>query len=321
MSVETQSSLDILASAVVDKPEQIEAVSSSEPSRKRESDEMHETQIEKRVKTDEDKSDSYSSAGSNGPTANANLADQLRLSIKLKEQQEALISARRLSMQNSPHPLQAPMQPASPPRAQEAVRNGHMQRQSMGMYPNMPRSPRIGGSTNGLKIWTESPFASSPSTNFQKPYTSMNGRDAHFGNMQQPNYSPPESSAHLRRSSSMLQKSQFMQFFGEFYDSFDKADLVCKALSEQLQKSNAMIGALRNSGSTIESLVAKHFREHQQKLGESYALALTDLNRRLKVIEERLEITPSPARSQYSPKSADGRQISHLVHPENRKRN
>ena len=171
-------------------------------------------------------------------------------------------------------------------------------------------SPRREENTNGLKIRTESPFSSLPS--FPKPLMTPQGRT-----MQQPNVSPSANPSYVRRANgSPINRHQFIHFFDSVFDSFEKTDQLSMILNEQIQQSNSLIQVLRASGNTIENIVAKHFKEMQSKITEKYALALTDLNRRLKAIEERLDIPPMSARIRTPSPKVEGngvRQIDQLV--------
>jgi hypothetical protein len=326
MSVETQSSLDMLASAVASTSgpisnvpgaaeqtsEQSELAAAAEYNRKRAAEENLDSQLGKRSRIEGEVSPNASQIAND-----QSIVDQVRLSVKLKEQQEALINARRgsgphsaqpslgqtLTCPPSGHKLPSPhrVNTLPSPRAQQGFRNGNMHRAPNG-NGNYLTSPRL--SNKSLSIWTEAPFASSPTaksgiqSGFPKPFSangifSSNGTP---GQGQQPNISPPSASFFSRRRpSSMMnsssQKGQFMQFCEALFDSYEMSENLCMTLQEQSQKASTMINALRSSGNTIEALVSKHFNAHQQKTTERLAQALFDLNRRTKVLEEKLEVS------------------------------
>jgi hypothetical protein len=93
-----------------------------------------------------------------------------------------------------------------------------------------------------------------------------------------------------------------MRFFEQMYDQNEHAHHLVSALNDQVRHSASLLQTLQASGSMIEGLVRGHFREMQAQMGEKFGMALTDLNRRMKVIEERLGIErPSESPSLLSP--------------------
>jgi hypothetical protein len=213
------------------------------------------------------------------------IAEHLRLSIKLKEQQEALINARRGSSVETPFPGKSPGQLYTSPSGQKIVRNGNMLRPSIGVLPPMQRTPMMDG---GLKIWTESPFNKSPPTKLDSPRHWPPHTPS--GNMPQPNVSPP--TAHVRRSSSSsMSKDNFLKWCENLFEQHEKSEIIVAALLKQTDQARMLINSLKSAGNSIESRVVKSFKEQNQKLTEKYVMALTDLHRRTAAIEERLGLS------------------------------
>jgi hypothetical protein len=109
-----------------------------------------------------------------------------------------------------------------------------------------------------------------------------------------------------------------MRFFEHMYDQSEHAHHLVSALNEQVRHSASLLQTLQASGSMIEGLVRGHFREMQAQMGEKFGMALTDLNRRMKGIEDRLGIErPSESPSLLSP-IASSRKDSLPNFPESR---
>jgi hypothetical protein len=257
-------SLNILANAVKDTDEKAALAQAAEYNRKRAAEEYADSS--KRIRSSPD-----------ARSAQEMIAEHMRLSIKLKEQQEALINSRRGSAIDTPYHGQASGQLYTP-GGQFRGRSGSMQRLNMGNatpLPPMARTPMAG---QGLKIWTESPFNKSPP--MQWPSTSQPG------NTPQPNISPP--SAHLRRPAFSLTKDHFLKWCEGLFDAHEKSEILVAALTKQSETARGLINGLRSAVTSIETRVSKSFKEQNQKLSEKYVMALTDLHRRTAAIEEKL---------------------------------
>ncbi|KAJ3278044.1 hypothetical protein HK104_002706 [Borealophlyctis nickersoniae] len=79
--------------------------------------------------------------------------------------------------------------------------------------------------------------------------------------------------------------------FETFYDNMEEAPRLSATLREQIRKATALLQTLQGSGQMIEGLVRGHFREMQVQYGEKFGAALTDLHRRLCVVEERVGVS------------------------------
>ena len=90
-----------------------------------------------------------------------------------------------------------------------------------------------------------------------------------------------------------LSRQAFMGVFESIYDQHDAAMRLQAQLKDQLRKTSTLLQTLQSSGQMIEGLVRGHFREMQSQYGEKFGAALTDLNSRLVVLEQKAGITPS----------------------------
>lgn len=95
-----------------------------------------------------------------------------------------------------------------------------------------------------------------------------------------------------------MSRNDFMRFFDQMYDQSEHAYHLVSTLNDQVRHSTSLLQTLQSSGVMIEGLVRTHFRELQTQMGEKFAIALTDLNRRMRKVEEKLDITPSPTSAQ-----------------------
>jgi hypothetical protein len=84
-----------------------------------------------------------------------------------------------------------------------------------------------------------------------------------------------------------LSKSQFIKTFEQLFDSQEQTLILQAQLKEQIRKSSTLLYTLSSSGQMIEGLVRTHFRDMQATYGEKFGSALSDLNRRLAIIEEK----------------------------------
>ncbi|KAJ3228521.1 hypothetical protein HDU78_009747, partial [Chytriomyces hyalinus] len=101
-----------------------------------------------------------------------------------------------------------------------------------------------------------------------------------------PSISPQGSGSANRRA--------FVALFENVYDtaSEDLPKLVA-TLKDQMRKSSSLLQTLQASGQMIEGLVRSCFRDMQLQYGEKFGAALQDLNRRLEVLEGKLNTDPS----------------------------
>jgi hypothetical protein len=82
-------------------------------------------------------------------------------------------------------------------------------------------------------------------------------------------------------------KEAFLSVFEQLYESQEHTAQLQAQLKEQIRKSATLLYTLSSSGQMIEGLVSSHFREMQSSYNERLVTALTDLNKRLAVIEEK----------------------------------
>ncbi|KAJ1566163.1 hypothetical protein HK096_004057 [Nowakowskiella sp. JEL0078] len=83
-------------------------------------------------------------------------------------------------------------------------------------------------------------------------------------------------------------RSAFISTFEQIYDQIEETNTLQSTLKEQIRKSAALLQTLQASGNMIEGLVRNHFGVMQQTYGEKFGTALTHLNRRLLIVEEKL---------------------------------
>jgi hypothetical protein len=277
-NIAEQHPLNVLAKAVNLTDEKAALAQAAEYNRKRTAEEYAE--LNKRIRTSPD-----------ARSAQEMIAEHMRLSIKLKEQQEALINSRRGSRIDTPYHGQASGQLYTP-GGQIRGQNGSMQRPNMGNstpLPPMVRTPMAG---QGLKIWTESPFNKSPPMRMVSPKQWPSNSQP--GNVPQLNITPP--SAHFSHPAFALTKDYFLKWCEGLFDAHEKSETLFAALAKQSETAQSLINGLR-SGHSIESKVTKKFKEQNQKLGEKYVMALNDLHRRTAAMEEKLGISATaPAR-------------------------
>ncbi|KAI8914616.1 hypothetical protein EDD86DRAFT_182799, partial [Gorgonomyces haynaldii] len=91
----------------------------------------------------------------------------------------------------------------------------------------------------------------------------------------------------------MISRSSFMSVFESMYDQHDAANRLTAQLKDHLRKTSTLLQTLQSSGQMIEGLVRGHFREMQTQYGERFGAALTDLNNRLVVLEQKLGVSPT----------------------------
>ena len=211
---------------------------------------------------------------SSGPT----IAEQIQMSLKLKEHQQALIDSRRLSQQS---PLSGSQKNSVSPNQVQSNNSG-IKLSSLITAQNNNSMDHSGQ----LKILTEGPL-SPKSMQYMRPMMTPNFREPATPNRMRSSSNSPPLTASQKHTRFLAARHQFTQFFETLYDSNDNLEQLSSILKEQIQQSNVLINALRSSGNTIETLVAKHFKDMQTKMTERFALALTDLNRRIKVLEDR----------------------------------
>ncbi|KAI8922857.1 hypothetical protein BC831DRAFT_473959 [Entophlyctis helioformis] len=90
-----------------------------------------------------------------------------------------------------------------------------------------------------------------------------------------------------------MSRQAFLGVFEAMYDQHETQLRLQATLKDQIRKSSTLLQTLQSSGQMIEGLVRLHFREMQVVYGEKFGTALTDLNRRLVGIENRLGIHAS----------------------------
>ncbi|KAI9095272.1 hypothetical protein DFS34DRAFT_627293 [Phlyctochytrium arcticum] len=86
-------------------------------------------------------------------------------------------------------------------------------------------------------------------------------------------------------------RSNFLGLCESLFDQTDESFRLQSTLRDQIRRSTAMLQTLQSSGQMIEGLVRSHFREMQVQYGEKFGFALTDLNRRLASVEEKLGLS------------------------------
>lgn len=192
--------------------------------------------------------------------------DELKQSVmKLREQQLALIQSRRGSVSNSS---------PSPNSAQKS------HQLSISTDPHAPRSAL-------------------PREMLMSPRHEMGHRELppptpHHTNGGRISL-PPLSASTQPRSRNPLAKQEFLRVFEMLYDQTDHINHLSSILSEQIRQSTTLLQTLQASGSMIEGLVRGHFRDMQSQYSEKFGVALTDLNRRMRMIEEKLDIVDLPS--------------------------
>ncbi|KAI9365477.1 hypothetical protein DFJ73DRAFT_268975 [Zopfochytrium polystomum] len=87
-------------------------------------------------------------------------------------------------------------------------------------------------------------------------------------------------------------RAAFFAPFESLYEvATEEVPRLTASLRDQLRKSTSLLQTLQASGQMIEALVSACFRDMQNQYGEKFGAALSDLNRRLEVLEERLGVT------------------------------
>lgn len=295
----TETPLDVLATVVTSEAPRASMESATvTESKKRPAEEIvDESSVDKKQRSSSDSSSS--SSGSPTPVSEdapikspppQMVADQLRASLKLREQQKALIEARRGSLSATP-----PGTPKKNPQLSIWTTSSPSEHVAAPSGPNGAQSARL-------------PSLMSPRQELgarELPPPSMMSQ--HYGprsalpSMSRPAFSPVPASTRGNGSAPMS-RLDFMRFFEHMYDQNEHAHHLVANLNDQVRHSASLLQTLQASGSMIEGLVRGHFREMQASMGEKFGLALTDLNRRIKVIEERLGIErPSESPSLLSP--------------------
>jgi len=80
----------------------------------------------------------------------------------------------------------------------------------------------------------------------------------------------------------------YLDFHSQVYDSFESITALQANVTDLLKKSEHLLSVLSSSGAMVEGLVRSHFKEMQVQYGERFGSALTDLDHRLRMIEESI---------------------------------
>ena len=96
---------------------------------------------------------------------------------------------------------------------------------------------------------------------------------------------PPLHSTHIA-------KPDFVAFFADVFDRHEQTQAMQTQLSEQLRRTGSLLTTLKSSGTMIEALVKSHFRSLQVSHLESYNAAISDLSRRVSILESRARASP-----------------------------
>ena len=231
------------------------------------------------------------------------VADQYRTSMKLKEQQKALIESRRASVVVSP----ASAAKKSGPSLTIWTAGSPSETSAAGTTSQAPLSSKASGSHH-VSALPRVDSLISPRHDRELPPPTGQPRPNSLPPMtvppmsSRPNLSPMNG---MNASRSLpMSRPDFTRFFDHMYDQSEHAHHLVNTLNDQVRHSASLLQTLQASGTMIEGLVRGHFREMQSQIGEKFGLALTDLNRRMRVIEDKLGIVPpTPERANVSPRS------------------
>ncbi len=108
---------------------------------------------------------------------------------------------------------------------------------------------------------------------YETAHPSMTGKPA--------NLTPPQNPV-------QIEKAGFISVFESFFDSQEASLALQNQLKDQLRKTSTLLQTLQSSGQMIEGLVRGHFRDMQVQYGEKFGSALTDINARLKALENHV---------------------------------
>ncbi|KAI8810325.1 hypothetical protein BJ742DRAFT_770348 [Cladochytrium replicatum] len=120
-------------------------------------------------------------------------------------------------------------------------------------------------------------------------------------------HAPPPSSSHIHPPHNLgshqppmtavqpplVSRTHFLSVFEGIYDQMEESIALQRTLKDQIRKSAALLQTLQGSATMIEGLVQTHFGKMQMTYGEKFGMALTQLNRRLRVIEDMMEVDPT----------------------------
>ncbi|KAI9351390.1 hypothetical protein BDR26DRAFT_426951 [Obelidium mucronatum] len=238
------------------------------------------------------------------------MASKFQQSLRVKEQQQAIIEARLVSppgasalqQHNLGPPLQQqqqqqqpqqfrPIHPAPPPLARlNMPKHPQLHQTPDGGYYSQPHSavepqshqhyrPPPNGSAPNTSIPSSAPYDRKfplPPPSPSAPHGPPHGA-----------FPPPPTSANpYNQPPNIAARRAFVSLFESVYDtaSEDLPKLVA-TLKDQMRKSSSLLQTLQASGQMIEGLVRSCFRDMQLQYGEKFGAALNDLNRRLEVLE------------------------------------
>lgn len=109
-----------------------------------------------------------------------------------------------------------------------------------------------------------------------------------------------------------ISRAAFLSAFETLYDQGEVAGRLQNQLRDQLRKTSTLLQTLQTSGHMIEGLVRGHFMEMNAQRSERIAKDMSDLSRRISVIEETLGITRSPELANNATPAASGKKSAHI---------
>ncbi|KAJ3073717.1 hypothetical protein HDU98_000853 [Podochytrium sp. JEL0797] len=249
---------------------------------------------------------------------------QFQQSLKLKEQQQQLIESRLLSPKDkeySSKPLQPVQQLArlNMPKHASLVQtpDGTYYSQDHAFQPPQsatfdPRSSSSGHyhpqSPSALRAPPNSAY---PSTSYHQqnppPQSSSYHQQGPPPSQPQSSYAPPQtpqsqsqsqhsyppptpSSQHQQQQPPLPARRAFLHLFESIYDTAaEDLPRLVTTLKDQMRKSSSLLQTLQASGQMIEGLVRSCFRDMQVQYGEKFGEVVKDLERRLEVLERKVE--------------------------------
>ncbi|KAJ3303716.1 hypothetical protein HDV03_003589 [Kappamyces sp. JEL0829] len=195
---------------------------------------------------------------------NSALLEQMKSSYKLKQQQQAIIDSRT----KSAHPDNT---------LTGNLFRGH--RKANSTAEKIPPIDQQIPSPKGDGMGRELPKIRGYNDSSQPPSAIPAGS----GQKSSPPSSIPPVSSNVAAN-----KAVFLTACEQMFDAQESTNRLQLQLKEQIRKSATLLYTLSSSGQMIEGLVRSHFREMQSQYGEKFGSALTDLNRRLVTVEQKV---------------------------------
>ncbi|KAI8803766.1 hypothetical protein BJ742DRAFT_742621 [Cladochytrium replicatum] len=221
--------------------------------------------------------------------------------------------------QAMPPPLHTPSHHL-PPSGLSFRGAGQLRQNMDARFPPSPRNPEF--PARRLPVPTPSHMHPvSPSTGYTPHGTSL--ANHHLSNsggsssvhpaatpqhtIHRDSHAPPPSSSHIHLPHNLgshpppitavqpplVSRTHFLSVFEGIYDQMEESIALQRTLKDQIRKSAALLQTLQGSATMIEGLVQTHFGKMQMTYGEKFGMALTQLNRRLRVIEDMMGVDPT----------------------------